>query len=68
MYRIEGEWHGQIWIDLGDTDDTFSNPEAKVTIILNGVDVTCTVAPALVFYSVYECDNTWEDQSAWSKM
>ena len=67
LYRIEGEWHGQIWIDLGDTDDTFSDPEAKVTIILNGVDVTCTVAPALVFYSVYECDNTWEDQSAWSK-
>jgi hypothetical protein len=65
-YEIEGQWHGQIWIDLGDTDDTFSDESAKVTVILNGVDVTCTVAPALVFYSVYECDNTWEDQSAWS--
>lgn len=65
-YILEGEWHGQIWIDLGDTDDTFTDESAKVTVILNGVDVTCTVAPALVFYSVYECDNTWEDQNSWS--
>ena len=66
-YILEGNWHGQIWIDLGDTDDTFADESAKVTLILNGVDVTCTVAPALVFYSVYECDNTWEDQTAWSE-
>ncbi|WP_209344916.1 S-layer homology domain-containing protein [Flavonifractor sp. AGMB03687] len=65
-YVLEGEWYGQIWIDLGDSNDTFTDPDAKVTLILNGVDVTCTVAPALVFYSVYECDNTWEDQTAWS--
>ena len=65
-YILEGEWHGQIWIDLGDTDDTFTDASAKVTLILNGVDVTCTVAPALVFYSLYECDNTWEDQKSWS--
>lgn len=66
-YVIEGSWHGQIWIDLGDTDDTFTDPEAKVTVILNGVDVTCTVAPALVFYSVYECDNTWEDREEYTR-
>ena len=66
-YVLEGEWHGQIWIDLGDTDDTFADESAKVTLILNGVDVTCTVAPALVFYSVYECDNTWEEQTTWSE-
>ena len=65
-YILKGEWHGQIWIDLGDPDDTFVDESAKVTVILDGVDVTCTVAPALVFYSVYECDNTWEDQSSWS--
>lgn len=65
-YVLEGQWHGQIWIDLGDTDDTFTDENAKVTLVLNGVDVTCTVAPALVFYSVYECDNTWEDQNSWS--
>ena len=65
-YRLEGEWHGQIWIDLGDQDDTFADPNAKVTLELNGVNVTCTVAPALVFYSVYECDNTWEDRESYS--
>lgn len=65
-YILEGDWHGQIWIDLGDTDDTFTDADAKVTVILNGVDVTCTVAPALVFYSVYECDNTWESRSSYS--
>lgn len=65
-YRLEGEWHGQIWIDLGDNDETFTDEDAKVTLILDGVDVTCTVAPALVFYSVYECDNTWEAQTEWS--
>lgn len=61
-YELSGTWQGQIWIDLGDQDDTFTDENAKVTLILNGVDVTCTVAPALVFYSVYEADNEWEDR------
>ena len=61
-YVLEGEWNGQVWIDLGDKDDTFADENACVTVILNGVDVTCDVAPALVFYSVYECDNEWEDR------
>ncbi|MBQ6058823.1 MAG: carbohydrate-binding domain-containing protein [Clostridia bacterium] len=65
-YRIEGEWHGQIWIDLGDPDETFFDESAKVTLILNGVDITCTVAPAAVFYSVYECCNAWEEQETHS--
>ena len=61
-YELSGIWHGQIWIDLGDQDDTFTDETAKVTLILNGVDVTCDAAPALVFYSVYEADNGWEDR------
>ena len=61
-YELSGQWHGQIWIDLGDQDDTFTDEEAKVTLILSGVDVTCDVAPALVFYSVYEADNGWEER------
>ena len=61
-YELSGTWQGQIWVDLGDQDDTFTDKDAKVTLIMNGVDVTCTVAPALVFYSVYEADNTWEDR------
>ena len=64
-YELSGTWHGQIWIDLGDQDDTFADENAKVTLILNGVDVTCDVAPALVFYSVYEADNTWEERETY---
>ena len=65
-YILEGKWHGQILIDLGDTDETFSNEEAKVTIVLNGVEVTCDCAPSFIAYSAYECDNTWEDKDSWS--
>jgi len=66
-YAISGTWHGQIWIDLGDQDDTFTDENAKVSVILNGADVTCTVAPALVFYSCYECDNGWEDRETYTR-
>ena len=65
-YILKGEWHGQIWIDLGDPGDTYSDESAKVNIILDGVKVDCTVAPALIFYSAYESDNAWESQSSWS--
>lgn len=61
-YALSGEWKGQVLIDLGDEDETFTDKEAKVTLILNGVDITCTVAPAIVFRSAYECDNAWEDR------
>ena len=65
-YEISGEWNGQIMVDLGDKDEKFSDENAKVTIIFNGVDVTCDVAPAFLAYSAFECDNTWEDQDSWS--
>ncbi len=44
---------GQIAVDLG--EDAKEDPEAVVTLILNGVDITSTVAPAVIFYNVYEC-------------
>ncbi len=44
---------GQIAVDLG--EDAEEDPNAVVTLILNGVDITCTVAPAVIFYNVYEC-------------
>ncbi len=66
-YELTGAWHGQIWVDLGDEDDVYANPEKKVTLILNGVDITCTVAPGVVFASVYECDNAWEDADSYSQ-
>ncbi len=66
-YVLQGEWDGQIFIDLGDKDETFTDENAKVKIILDGVSVNCTVAPAFIAYSAYECDNTWEDRKAYSK-
>ena len=63
-YALSGQWNGQIKVDLG--EDAFTDPEAKVTVYLNGVNVTCTVAPGIIFENVYECDNTWEDRETYS--
>lgn len=53
-YSLSGKLSlGQVAVDLG--DDAKDNPEAVVTLILNGVDITCEVAPAVIFYNVYEC-------------
>lgn len=58
-YRLSGSLsQGQIAIDLG--DDAEDDPDAVVTLILDGVDVTCAVAPALIFYNVYECGSSGE--------
>ncbi len=65
-YEISGKWQGQINIDLGDEDGTFTDENARVTLILNGVEAECTVAPVLIFKSAYECDNTWEERKEYS--
>ncbi len=53
-YSLSGELSaGQIAVDLG--EDAKNNPNAVVTLVLNDVDITCTVAPAVIFYHVYEC-------------
>ena len=53
-YRISGTLSaGQVAVDLG--EDAEDDPDAVVTLILDGVDITCTVAPAVIFYNVYEC-------------
>ena len=57
-YILSGVWHGQIWVEL----DAVEDETARVTLVLNGADITCTAAPAIVFYSVYECDSGWEDR------
>lgn len=49
---------GQIAVDLG--EDAKENPEAKVELVLNGVDISCDVAPAVIFYNVYETNSTEE--------
>lgn len=56
-YTVSGELsYGQIAVDLG--KNAKKDPDAVVTLILNGVDITCEVAPAVIFYNVYECGNT----------
>lgn len=52
---------GQIAVDLG--DGAKKNPEAVVTLILNGVDITCEVAPGVIFYNVYECGDDDADRA-----
>lgn len=62
-YRLSGSLsQGQIAIDPGDGAE--DDPDAVVTLILDGVDVTCTVAPALIFYNVYECGSSGEETAA----
>ena len=59
-YRVTGTLSaGQIRIDLG--EDAKKDPAAVVELILDNADITCTVAPAILFQNVYECD---EDASA----
>ena len=56
VYSLSGKLsRGQIAVDLG--DDANKDPNAVVTLVLNGVDITCEVAPAVIFYNVYECGN-----------
>ena len=56
VYSLSGKLSlGQIAVDLG--DDAKKDPNAVVTLVLNGLDITCKVAPAVIFYNVYECGN-----------
>jgi len=62
-YRLSGRLDlGQIRIDLG--EDAREDPDAVVVLILDGVEITCTVAPAILFRNVYECDGNWSVETA----
>ncbi len=53
-YSLSGKLSkGQIAVDLG--EDAKENPEAAVTLVFNGAEISCSVAPAVIFYNVYEC-------------
>lgn len=65
-YVLKGSWHGQINVNLG--EDSFDDETQKVTLILDGVDIECSVSSAIVFEEVYECDNTWEEKEKYSYM
>ena len=49
---------GQIAVDLG--EKAHENPSAKVNLVLMNAAITCTVAPAIIFYNVYECGSKSE--------
>ena len=56
-YTLSGKLSaGQIAVDLG--EDAEDNPEAVVNLIFNNADITCSVAPAVIFYNVYECGDS----------
>ena len=62
-YRVTGKLSaGQICVDLG--DNAYDDPNAVVELILDNADITCTVAPAIVFRNVYECDGLWSEDTA----
>ena len=62
-YEISGTMDaGQILVDLG--EDAEEDPEAVVNLILNNADITCTVAPAILFYNVYECAEITDEDDA----
>ena len=62
-YRIIGKLSkGQIRVDLG--EGAYEDPDAVVELILNDLDITCTVAPAILFLNVYECDGDWSVDTA----
>ena len=62
-YRVSGLLsQGQIRIDLG--EEAYEDETAVVELILSNADITCAVAPAIVFLNVYECDGGWSADTA----
>ncbi len=62
-YRVCGKLSaGQLRVDLG--EDAYSDPNAVVELILEDADITCTVAPAILFLNVYECNSGWSVDTA----
>lgn len=53
-YEISGSISkGQIAVDLG--EEAEKDPEAVVNLILNNVEISCSVAPSIVVLNAYEC-------------
>lgn len=59
-YRVSGVLSaGQLAVDLG--NNAAEDPTAVVVLILDGADITSTVAPAVIFYNVYEPYSSTQD-------
>ena len=66
-YRLSGAASAaQVWVDLG--EDAADDPDAVVTLVLDGLSITCDVAPAIVFHNVYECCGGWSTDTATSEV
>lgn len=52
-YHVTGSLKGQLFVDLG--EDAKKDENARVTLLLDGAEIACDVAPAVLFYRVYEC-------------
>lgn len=63
-YRLSGTLHGQVRVDLG--KDAAEDPDAVVTLVFDRADITCDVAPAVIFVNVYECDGDSSTETATS--
>lgn len=62
-YMISGKIsYGQIVIDLG--KDARENKDAVVNLILNNVEINCSVAPSIVVYNAYECSDDSKKNAA----
>lgn len=60
-YRLTGTMSaGQIRVDLG--EEAYYDPKSVVNLILDNADITCSVAPAILFLHAYECDNHWSEK------
>lgn len=67
IYRLSGSLsHGQIRVDLG--EDAKTDENATVTLVMDNADISCNVAPAILFLNVYECDNEWDAETAQSNI
>ena len=53
---------GQIAVDLG--KDAEDDEDAVVTLIMNNADINCDVAPAIIFYNVYECSSAKKSKAS----
>ena len=59
-YVVSGKLSsGQLAIDLG--EGAKKDSDAVVNVVLNGADISCSVAPAVIFYDVYECGSKDEE-------
>ena len=57
-YIVSGSLKGQLSVELSSKTESTQ----IVTLVLNSIDIKCTVAPGLIFYKAYEIDSTeYED-------